>query len=322
MRAIPSSETSEHPINEAGASKRPPPLRHLIPMVPMDTALFEQFAEIAYQRAGIRLSAGKESLVGARVAKRIRALGLANAEQYLEHLVEDGDGEELVQFLDVISTNFTSFFREPEHFELLTELVQRRLRQGRTRLRFWSAASSSGEEPYSMALVIADAVRDTPVNWRILATDISTRILDKAQQGRYPASALASVPKHLRSRYFQFVGPKGAEDPQYQVTAALRSAVVFRRLNLSTPPFPMQGPIDAVFCRNVMIYFDKRVRQGLVSGIEELLAPDGIFMIGHSETLNGISTRFRPLRPSIYAFPTSSILSGRRSSMPPPRAQP
>lgn len=288
----------------------------------MDTALFNQFAEIAYRRAGIRLGAGKEALVGARVSKRIRALGLTNPSEYLEHLLADGDGDELVHFLDVISTNFTSFFREQEHFELLADLVHRRLREGRTRLRFWSAASSSGEEPYSMALVIADAIRDTPVNWRILATDISTRILDKAREGRYPASSLASVPKHLRSRYFQFIGPKGADDPTYQVTAALRSAVVFRRLNLSTPPFPMQGPLDAVLCRNVMIYFDRRVRQNLVSGIEQLLAPDGIFLTGHSETLNGIDTRLRPVRPSVYALQGASVLLERRPSLPVSRTIP
>lgn len=289
----------------------------------MDTVLFEQFADIAYRRAGIRLAPGKEALVGARVAKRVRALQLDGPEQYLKHLLADGDGDELVQFLDVISTNYTSFFREPEHFEMLTELVQRRLRQGRTRLRFWSAASSSGEEPYTMALVIAEAVRDAPVNWRILATDISTRILDRAQQGRYPASSLTSIPKHLRSRYFQFIGPKSSEDPIYQVNSALRSAVVFRRLNLSTPPFPMQGPLDAVFCRNVMIYFDRRVRQGLVSGIERLLAPDGLFLIGHSETLNGLNTGFRALRPSAYALSSASLVAAEPlSSLPPPRTQP
>jgi chemotaxis protein methyltransferase CheR len=287
----------------------------------VDTGLFEQFADIAYRRAGIRLAAGKEALVGARVAKRIRALGLQSPEQYLEHLVADGDGEELVHFLDVISTNFTSFFREPEHFTLLSDLVERRLRQGRTRLRFWSAASSSGEEPYSMALVIAEAIKDAPLNWRILATDISTRILDKAKAGRYPASSLDAVPKHLRSRYFTPVSARGEQDPIYQVNPTLRSQIVFRRLNLSAPPFPMQGPLDAVFCRNVMIYFDLRVRQGLVSGIEQLIAPDGVFCIGHSETLNGIDTGFRPLRPSIYALSSASILTPRRSSLPPGKAR-
>lgn len=283
----------------------------------MDTKLFEQFADIAYRRAGIRLAAGKETLVGARVAKRIRALGLNSPDQYLEHLLADGDGDELVQFLDVISTNFTSFFREPEHFALLAELVDRRLRQGRTRLRFWSAASSSGEEPYTMALVVANVVGEKSVNWRILATDISTRILAKAMEGRYAASSLESVPKHLRAKYFTLASPKGTADPIYQIDESIRSAIAFRRLNLSTPPFPMQGPLDAVFCRNVMIYFDQPVRQGLISAIEHIIAPDGVFMIGHSETLSSIDTKFRPLRPSIYALPGASILAPKKYSLSP-----
>jgi chemotaxis protein methyltransferase CheR len=286
------------------------------------TKLFEQFADIAYRRAGIRLAAGKESLVAARIAKRIRALGLHTPDQYLEHLKADGDGEELIQFLDVISTNYTSFFREPEHFGLLSELVTRRLAQGRNRLRFWSAASSSGEEPYTMALVVADAVRDNPVDWRILATDISTRILDKAREGRYPSSSLEAIPRHLRASYFTPVSPKGTAAPVFQVSPALRSSIAFRRLNLSSPPFPMQGPLDAIFCRNVMIYFDRPVRQSLVSAIEQLIAPDGVFVIGHSETLNGIETRFRALRPSIYALPTASILAPRGQSTSPPRGAP
>jgi len=284
--------------------------------------LFEQFAEIAYTRAGIRLSAGKETLVGARVAKRLRVLGLPNPKAYLEYLMSDGEGEEIVHFLDVISTNFTSFFREEVHFALLAEFVERRVREGHSRLRFWSAASSSGEEPYTMALVIANALNGAKVDWRILATDISTRILDKAREGRYPASSLAKVPKHLRCKYFSLVGDKHADDPTYEVVDSLRSHVVFRRLNLSAPPFPMPGPVDAVFCRNVMIYFDQRVRQGLISGIERLLASDGLFMIGHSETLNGLNSRFRVLQPSVYALSSISVAPKKRASLHPTGSTP
>ncbi|HEY5960728.1 MAG TPA: CheR family methyltransferase [Polyangiaceae bacterium] len=284
------------------------------------TALFTQFADIAYRRAGIRLSPGKEALVGSRVAKRIRALGLANPDEYLEYLVADGDGEELVHFLDVISTNFTSFFREPEHFDLLSHLVEHRLREGRTRLRFWSAASSSGEEPYSMAITIAEAVKQASVNWRILATDISSRVLARAQTGSYPASSLASVSQPLRNRYFDLVDPHDTSEKSYQIIPSIGASVVFRRLNLSAPPFPMRGPMDAVFCRNVMIYFDRRVRQGLISNIEHLLAPDGLFVIGHSETLNGLDTGFRPLRPSVYVL--SSCSHHQLGSSSAPREEP
>jgi chemotaxis protein methyltransferase CheR len=281
--------------------------------------LFQQFADIAYHRAGIRLGSGKEALVGARISKRIRALGLRGPSDYLDHLLRDDAGEELVHFLDVISTNFTSFYREIDHFTHLSEFVESKLNEGRGRLRFWSAASSSGEEPYTMAITIADAIAHAHanVNWRVLATDISTRILATAEAATYHASALRNVPKHLRAKYFHPAGGKGTDDPLFRVHEALRSHVTFKRLNLSTPPFPMRGPIDAVMCRNVMIYFDQRVRQNLISAIEEILAPDGVLFIGHSETLNGLKTRFRALRPSVYTLPSPTQLPpGGRSFHP------
>lgn len=272
----------------------------------MERRLFEEFASIAYRQAGIRLGAGKEALVGARIAKRLRALGLTSPKQYLAQLQSSVDGEELIHFLDVISTNFTSFFREPEHFELLSEWVLRRLGQKRIRMRFWSAASSSGEEPYSMAIAIAEVIRDANVDWRILATDISTRILAAAELGCYRQSSLSALPKHLRHKHFARVDPRGADDPLYQISPELRARVVFRRLNLSAPPFPMRGPFDAVFCRNVMIYFDQGVRQRLVSAIERLVAKDGLFLVGHSETLSGVETQFRAIRPSVYCLSSTA----------------
>jgi chemotaxis protein methyltransferase CheR len=172
-----------------------------------------------------------------------------------------------------------------------------------TALLLADEGEGEGEEWVNFLDVIADALGDTALDWRILGTDISTRILATAEAAAYPASALGMVPKHLRSKYFHFLGPKGAEDPRYQIRDILRRHVTFKRLNLSTPPFPMRGPLDAVFCRNVMIYFDQKVRQGLVSAVEELMAPDGILFVGHAETLNGLATRFRALRPSVYVLP-------------------
>jgi chemotaxis protein methyltransferase CheR len=280
----------------------------------VSTAQFEQFANLAYQRAGIRLGPGKEALVGARIGKRIRALSLRSPGDYLEYLLQNDQGEELTQFLDVISTNFTSFFRESEHFPLLGDLVEQRVRQGHNRMRFWSAACSSGEEPYTMALCIAERLANRTVDWRILATDISTKILATAKAGQYCASTLKNVPKRLRLEYFDPVSPRGSDDPVFSVKDVLKSHVAFERLNLSTPPFPMRGPIDAVMCRNVMIYFDRSVRQRLVSAIERLLAVDGIFFIGHAETLNGLDTHFRAIRPSVYVLPGSAFYPVRKTS--------
>jgi chemotaxis protein methyltransferase CheR len=273
----------------------------------VNTAIFQQFSEIAYRRAGIRLGPGKEALVGARISKRMRALGLQTPTDYLEYLLADDSGEEVVNFLDVISTNFTHFFRESEHFELLAQHVRKHITANRSRLRFWSAACSSGEEPYTMALTIADTIGEANINWRILATDISTRVLEKASNATYDDYALRNVPRHIKSKYFHVVEPKSSTNARYRVGDQLRRFVTFKRLNLSSPPFPMRGPIDFIMCRNVMIYFDQHVRQGLISSIESLLAPDGILCIGHAETLNGLKTGLRAVQPSVYVHSSSTL---------------
>ncbi|MBN1824776.1 MAG: protein-glutamate O-methyltransferase [Candidatus Eisenbacteria bacterium] len=267
----------------------------------MDQALFRKFCKLAHDKAGIHLKEGKESLVQARVAKRLRALGLDHPREYLEYMERDESGEELVLFLDVISTNFTNFFREPDHFDVLAEDVKRLvLEKGRRRIRLWSAASSSGEEPYTMAITVLEALEGAPADFRILATDISTRMLARAEEGVYAAGRLEGVPKAFRHKYFERIGRRGSEEESYRIRPAVRERVVFRRLNLADPPFPMQGPLDVVFCRNVMIYFDQPVRQRLVSEIERLLAPGGLLCIGHSETLSTVKNHLKYIRSSVF----------------------
>ncbi len=266
----------------------------------MDAKLFDKFREIAYSMAGIDIKPGKEALVSARVQKRLRVLKIDSAWDYLDFLQNDVTGEELIHFLDAISTNFTSFFRESDHFDLLAESVKARLDKGQKRFRFWSAASSSGEEPYSMAMTIEEAMDGKSAEYRILATDISTRILARAQSGLYDPKTVGSIPKTLRIKHFEREGHVGKEDELFRVKPLLREKIVFKRLNLSAPPFPMTGPLDFVFCRNVMIYFDKRVRQNLISEIERLLAPGGYLVIGHTETLTGLKNGFKVIRPSVY----------------------
>lgn len=268
----------------------------------MNPHMFRQFAEITYARAGIRLSEGKESLVSARIAKRIRALGLESDQEYLKYLQEDDSGEELVQFLDVISTNFTSFMREPEHFDLLATHLRARADEGRRELSIWSAASSTGEEPYSIAITALDALAGTSTKVRILATDISTRVLDAASRGAYDGARIDKLSKVQRTKYFERVRTPAGEE-SFVVRPEVRELLIFRRLNLAHPPFPMKGPFDAVFCRNVMIYFDAPVRQGLVREIERMLGPNNPLMIGHAETLTGIKTRLITVQPSVYRQP-------------------
>ncbi len=239
------------------------------------------------------------------MAKRIRALGLEHEREYVEHLEDDTSGEELVQFLDAISTNFTFFMREPDHFEWLTRWAKEDRIRERRRLRLWCAASASGEEPYSIAITLLDAFGDREVDLKILATDISTRALGAAAGGRYGERSIEPLSREQRLRYLEKHGARGT-DLTYEVKPEVKQRVVYRRLNLSAPPYPMKGPIDVVFCRNVMIYFDRDTRQGLISEIERLLAPGGLLFTGHSETLTGINTGVEMLKPSVYRKRESS----------------
>lgn len=273
----------------------------------MDGTLFHRFKKIAYETAGIHLAEGKEALVAARVAKRQRQLGIPDQHNYLRYLESDQSGDELTQFLDAISTNFTSFFREPDHFEFFDAVLHEAIGSGRKRLRFWCAACSSGEEPYSMAIRVLEADRGRELDVRILATDISTRVLGLARRGVYDAERLAPLSSSQLPRYFKRVRDASGEPlDDYEAAPELRSMIVFSRLNLSKTPLPMKGPLDVVFCRNVIMYFDRAVRQRLIADIERLLRPGGYLLTGHAETLTGLDTRLPMVRPSIYQRATQA----------------
>jgi chemotaxis protein methyltransferase CheR len=269
----------------------------------MERSLFQAFRDLAFREAGIRLGDGKVALVAARIGKRVRALGLSGEREYLELLESDDSGRELIDFLDAISTNFTGFFREPDHFGRLRDAVVGWARQGERRMRFWSAACSSGEEAWSMAMVLDDALAGCGIDWRILATDLSKRMVERASAGEYEESRLAPVPRSVLRRHFEPGPARGGGPRTWSVRPSLRARLVFRRMNLAQPPFPMRGPMEAVFCRNVMIYLDAEVRQRLVAEIERLLRPGGLLMIGHSETLTGIRCGLRMVVPSVFRKP-------------------
>lgn len=264
----------------------------------MERRTFEQFRALIYEKSGISLGSQKVALVSARVGKRMRALDISSYADYLEYVKADDSGNELVQLLDAISTNVTSFFREPRHFEFLSEVLARWQAEGQRRFRLWSAASSTGEEPYTIAITILESLQMHGLDVRILATDISTRVLEACLRGEYAPAKLDPVSGQLRERYFKREG--GRTDGVYRVSDRLKSMVTFRRLNLSTPPYPMKGPMDVIFCRNVMIYFDDAIRQRLVSELYRLLKPGGYLMIGHSESLTSVQSKFRIVRPAIY----------------------
>lgn len=263
-------------------------------------ALYKRFRDVAFLQAGIALKEGKEMLVESRIARRIHALGLPDAASYAD-ILEQGPAAEIVEFIDAISTNFTSFFREPEHFDVLTEAAREWLAERRTRIRVWCAAASTGEEPYSILMTLDPVLKDR-VDWRLLATDISTRVLGRAREGVFAGARVRSVPSHLRQQYFRRAAQSGDADA-WEVRPPYRDRIAFARLNLSIPPYPLHGPLDAVFCRNVMIYFDAPMRQTVVTQVERLLRPGGLFFVGHAETLTGLNTRMRFVQPSVFRKP-------------------
>jgi chemotaxis protein methyltransferase CheR len=270
----------------------------------MDKRTFDAFCQLVYDKSGITLKDGKEALVTARVGKRLRALGYENYKDYLNFLTGNTrEAEsELVQFLDVMSTNLTYFFRENDHFEVMAEVVQQLVSEGRNKIRIWCAASSSGEEPYTLAMTFLENSNGFRGDCRILATDISTDILAKAKAGVYPESKMNGVNPMLKGRYFNVVGTGGQK--VYTVKDDVKKMITFARLNLSKPPFPMKGPFDIIFCRNVMIYFDDVVRQNLMNEFERYLHSGGYLMVGHSESVvNMINHLQKTDRPSVYYMP-------------------
>jgi len=226
----------------------------------------------------------------------MRSLSLEDVRKYYDRVSND-DGQEVIYLLDAISTNVTSFFREGEHFEVLDQHLGSLHKSGKRKFRLWSAACSSGEEPYSMTMTAVQKLGDG-ADCRTLATDISTRILAEAKRGDYDEGRIMGVPRAFLAKFFE--KRSEAERSLYSVSRSVRDKVSFSRINLSKPPFPMKGPFDAIFCRNVMIYFDPEVRGRLIREMVRLLAPDGLLFVGHSETLTPATCGLKSILPSVY----------------------
>jgi chemotaxis protein methyltransferase CheR len=262
-------------------------------MPELSQGTYARIRAMVHDQIGIELGPSKQALVEARLAKRLRHLGLDGYDAYLARVEADVDGDELVLLLDAISTNVTSFFRERAGLDEIARRHAIAVRGGQRRLRYWSAASSSGQEAYSLAMLLADAAPLDGLDLAILGTDISTRMLATARRGRYPLSQLDSVPTALHGRLHR-------DSEVFEVDRQLRALCVFNRLNLVKPPFPMRGPFDAVLCRNVMIYFDRPTRERLIGEIHRLLRPGGLLVTGQAESLTGCVNGFTVVRPSIY----------------------
>jgi chemotaxis protein methyltransferase CheR len=260
---------------------------------------YDLIISLVHERSRIRLHDGKHALIRARLGKRMRALGFGTFQEYCQYLRDGSDEQERTRVVDALTTNFTSFLREQDHFDFLVQKALPTVLSSRPGpFRIWSAACATGEEPYTLAFYLAEWFPPTAGwDWQILATDISTRALETAVAGIYPESRLAGVPMEWQRRYFQ-IG-RGDWAGQYRIKRTISQRVEFRCLNLLDYP-PFTQSFEVIFCRNVMIYFDRSTQSQLVQRLTQHLLPGGFLFTGHSESLNGLTSNLRCLRPSIY----------------------
>ena len=267
---------------------------------------FHKISQMVYDHCGINLHQGKKELVRARLAKRLRLGNFKTFPEYMDYVLADKTGVEFSILIDSISTNLTSFFRENQHFEFIDKtflplLLDKKRKQHNFRIRAWSAGCSSGEEPYTIAIVLNEALRGQG-RWdaKILATDISTGMLELAKKGIYSAERIAPVPAIQKQRYLVTHTVKGQK--VFEVSQSLKDIIIFSYLNLMKD-WPIKGPLDFIFCRNVMIYFDKPTQSVLINRFWDLLDSGGILFTGHSESLTGIEHKFKYIQPTIYMKP-------------------
>ena len=264
---------------------------------------FQILSDLVYQHSRIRLGPDKQALVANRLRKRLNTLNLESYEDYCYVLHSPHGSDEVEELVDLISTNHTRFYREPEHFAFLTQRVLPALvptlRATRAPLRLWSAAASSGEEPYTMAIAVADFLRSHPgLDWEIVGTDISRRMLTVAREGIYSMDSVKSVPlEHLKCYFKKGIGVRTGV---CRVKPELRKHLRFERVNLFQPHLPVPANQHVIFCRNVMIYFDLPSRALAVQRLAQLLAPGGYLMVGHSESLMGINHGLHPVQQGVF----------------------
>lgn len=258
---------------------------------------FREISRMAYEYAGLDLGDNKTQLVMARLGKKLRQLRIPSFSEYCRHVKEDRTGEALIGMIDALTTNHTSFLREQAHFDFLAREVLPPL-TGRTSMSIWSAACSTGEEPYSIVFTALDALgAEGSRKLSVLATDISTKALATAARAIYPMDRMQGMSQQWLSRYL--MRGKGRFEGQCQVKPQVRELVDFRRQNLMES-FAHLGPFQVIFCRNVMIYFDRETQQDLVNRLAGRLEPGGYLLTGHSESLNGLDQPLRYVKPAIY----------------------
>ena len=293
------------PGRESAASRQADACFEQPPQLSVSPALFQKFQKLIYAETGIWLGSSKTALLCGRLFRRLRTLGITSLQTYYECVVQPDQHEERARMIDAITTNETRFYREPRQFEFMVQRVfprwraeaERALRP--KRIRIWSAGCSSGEEPYTVAMLLA---RHLPAEegWdvRLLATDISNRVLEKARAGVYPIARSAELPKDLLHSFM--LRGMAERKGEMKVKVEIQQMVDFRRLNLDRESDLNEGPFDAIFCRNVLIYFDAASKRRVVANLVRHLLASGVLFVGHAENLHSVSSQLQSLEPTIY----------------------
>ena len=271
--------------------KSPPDSAKVFAFTPRD---FARIRTLIYRQAGIALTESKQEMVYSRLARRLRAKGLSSFEEYLDGLENGRDSEEWEAFTNALTTNLTSFFREAHHFPMLAEHLQ----NTKAPLSIWCSASSTGEEPYSIAMTACEAFGTLTPPVSIVATDIDTNVLETAANGVYPIERIDKMAQERVKRFFQ--RGKGERSGLVRVRPELRQLITFKPLNLLASSWPVSGPFDVIFCRNVMIYFDKPTQSRILERFVPLLKPEGLLFAGHSENFMYASDAFRLRGKTVY----------------------
>lgn len=265
---------------------------------------YAMFVDLIYKTSGINLGNNKQDLLRTRFQKIVRRLDVKSYSDYYDYVVNDKGGSAFSEMIDAISTNHTFFFREKDHFQFLQSkslpsILQKKNLTRSKRMRIWCAAASSGEEPYTIMISLLEAMNTANWDVKMLATDISTKILKKAIDGKYKRQQIKEVAPLLIDKYFDWELIE--KEKIFTIKPALKSLISFRKFNLMTTKFPFKGKFDFIFCRNVMIYFDLETQQTLVNKMIDYLEDDGYLFIGHSENISGaVRNRLKPLAPAVF----------------------
>ena len=271
----------------------------------LSEAEFKKIASYIEKNVGIKMPPEKRLMMQSRLTSRLKALHLDSFKQYIDYVFsgKDTDNHEIIMMIDAMTTNLTEFFREPQHFDYMRSVVlPEYAAQGRGKIKIWSAGCSTGQEPYTLSMVMSEFIRQNPTSsirdYSVLATDISTKVLDKAASAIYPMDAVKGIPKQTMHQYF--LKGKDPHNPSVRLKQEIRDRVNFMRLNFMDDDYGFRDTLQIIFCRNVLIYFDKTNQERVINQFLRYLEPGGYLFLGHSETIFGMTLPFRTVAPTVF----------------------